>query len=162
MAATSSGIDASVANEACRFRVSSLIETPVSDAQRFVRHQSEPSYLHETERCHSAFCLLMPSHQPGQTRFGGPQVFVAVHSGTQRRSYALRLAKAGVRDRAAEDAVASRLLVRALAEAASVEGAVDVDLALMAGSKGAAQGTEELHVGVTCCVPSVETHRGPW
>jgi hypothetical protein len=59
-----------------------------------------------------------------------------------------------VRDRAAEDAVASRLLVRALAEAASVEGAADVDLGLLAGSKGAAPGTEELHVGVTCCVPS--------
>ena len=89
-------------------------------------------------------------------------MFVAVHSGTLRRSYALRLAKAGVRDRAAEDAVASRLLVRALAEAASVEAAADVDLALMGGSEGAAPGTEELHVGVTCCVPFPKSaHRPP-
>ncbi len=72
---------------------------------------------------------------------------MAVHGGTRRTSYAVQLAKSGVRDRVAEDAVASRLLIRALAEAARVDGAADVDLGLEPGS--GADGTEQLHVGVT-------------
>ena len=75
------------------------------------------------------------------------QIFVAVHRGERRTSYAVTLAKSGVRDRAAEDAVASRLMVRALAEAAQVKGAADVGLGLAPGSE--ADGTEQLHVGVT-------------
>ena len=78
------------------------------------------------------------------------QVFVAVHGGTRRTSYAVQLAKSGVRDRPAEDAVASRLLVRALAEAARVDGAADVDLGLTPDAGG--DGTEQLHVGVTILV----------
>ncbi len=78
------------------------------------------------------------------------QVFVTVHGGTRRTSYAVSLAKSGVRDRAAEDAVASRLLIRALAEAARVDGAADVDLRLAPGS--GADGTEQLHVGLIICI----------
>ena len=62
------------------------------------------------------------------------QAFVATHTGSTTRSYSLQLTK-GKRSRLEEDAVASKLLLKALASACSVPEAADLDLGLVPDSE---------------------------
>ena len=57
------------------------------------------------------------------------QAFVAAHTGSMTRTYSLQLAK-GKRDRVAEDAVASKLLLNAVAAACGLPQSSHVDLGL--------------------------------
>lgn len=58
------------------------------------------------------------------------QAFVAAHTGSSTRTYSLQLAK-GNRDRLGEDAVASKLLLNAVAAACGLAQTSHVDLGLL-------------------------------
>lgn len=62
------------------------------------------------------------------------QAFVATHTGSMTRSYSLQLTK-GKRSRLEEDAVASKLLLKALASACTVPEAAGLDLGLLPDSE---------------------------
>lgn len=70
---------------------------------------------------------------------------MAAHTSARQTLYQLRLSK-GARDRIAEDAVASRLIIRALAEADSAAGGVGLDLGLKLAGEGSTGPTEQLKV----------------
>ena len=62
------------------------------------------------------------------------QAFVAAHTGSSTRTYSLQLAK-GNRDRLGEDAVASKLLLNAVAAACGFTQTSQVDLGLLPDSE---------------------------
>ena len=62
------------------------------------------------------------------------QAFIATHTGSVTRSYSLQLTK-GKRDRLGEDAVASKLLLNALATACNLPEDAQVDIGLLAESE---------------------------
>ena len=62
------------------------------------------------------------------------QAFVAAHTGTTTRTYSLQLAK-GKRDRLGEDAVASKLMLKALAAACGIPEGSHADLGLLPDSE---------------------------
>jgi len=62
------------------------------------------------------------------------QAFIATHTGSVTRSYSLQLTK-GKRDRLGEDAVASKLLLNALATACKLPSDALIDNGLLAGSE---------------------------
>ena len=62
------------------------------------------------------------------------QAFVAAHTGTTTRTYSLQLAK-GKRDRLGEDAVASKLMLNALAAACGMPESNHADLGLLPDSE---------------------------
>lgn len=68
-----------------------------------------------------------------------------MHSSARQAVFQLHLRK-GARDRPAEDAVASRLLIWALAEACSVADGARLDLGLRPSVDGVAQDTEQVKV----------------
>lgn len=70
---------------------------------------------------------------------------MAAHTSAQQTLYQLRLSK-GVRDRIAEDAVASRLIIRALAETDRAFGGAGLDLGLGEVGEGGTGPTEVLKV----------------
>lgn len=78
----------------------------------------------------------------------GPQAFVVAHTGTQERTYELRLAK-GSRSRLEEDTLASKLVIRAVADSAGVGSSLldlDQDLDLGSGMEGDESQLDELQV----------------
>lgn len=62
------------------------------------------------------------------------QAFIAAHTGSTTTSYSLQLVK-GKRSRLEEDAVASKLLLKALGAACSLPQAADLDLGLLPDSE---------------------------
>ncbi len=62
------------------------------------------------------------------------QAFIATHTGSVTRSYSLQLTK-GKRDRLGEDAVASKLLLNALATVCSLPQSSHVDIGLLPDSE---------------------------
>lgn len=62
------------------------------------------------------------------------QAFIATNTGSVTRSYSVQLTK-GKRDRLGEDAVASKLLLNALATACKLPGDALIDPGLLAGSE---------------------------
>ena len=62
------------------------------------------------------------------------QAFVAAHTGTSTHTYSLQLAK-GKRDRLGEDAVASKLLLNAVAAACGLKESSRLDLGLLPDSE---------------------------
>lgn len=77
------------------------------------------------------------------------QVVVAAHSGARTAHWAVNLEK-GARDRAGEDAIASRLLLRCLAHAARLPSAESFNVGLRAGGDGEVQVGRCRHVGRMC------------
>lgn len=62
------------------------------------------------------------------------QAFIATHTGSVTHSYSLQLTK-GKRDRLGEDAVASKLLLNALATACNLPEDAQVNIGLLAESE---------------------------
>lgn len=73
------------------------------------------------------------------------QAFVAAHTGTATHTYSLQLAK-GKRDRLGEDAVASKLMLNAVAAACGMPTASHADIALL-------PNTEHVQVWLWCRCP---------
>ncbi len=77
------------------------------------------------------------------------QVVVAAHSGARTAHWAVNLEK-GARDRAGEDAIASRLLLLCLAHAARLPAADSFNVGLRAGGDGEVQVGRCKHIGRMC------------
>ena len=93
------------------------------------------------------------------------QVYAAVHSGQATRLYALKLEK-GAHDRLAEDGVASRVVIRAIAEGCGLQDGEQLSLGLReTAGDGAAGEVEHLQVRPEiplcwiCGIPEVQSWR---
>ena len=82
------------------------------------------------------------------------QVCIATHDGHTTKAYNLRLSK-GSRDRISEDAVASRLMLRALAEGCGLQHQAKLDLQLLPSANGTAPSDGPTEVVQVCFTTSI-------